>query len=326
MLASVVLGLAVGAAAGALLASGTACFNAGVRRAVFDRRGTILRVFGLAVAAQMVLLPVLIALEVSVSRTPLLPVAQLVGGLLFGIGIALAGGCIAGVLWKSGAGSLATAIAIVGFAVGELLMRGPGVDVLRDLDAAGPQPAPADSTLFGVLGIEYAPIAIVLGIAGLAVLFRGSRRDLAIGLGLGVVGALAWVAAGIADYGYGLGFTGTAETVRVAIERGDPQLLNFEVWLALGVVLGALVAVRGPLRLPDGPRAARAAVGGVIMGVGANIAHGCNIGLGLTGVPLLSLGAILATVAMAAGVVLAWALLLRPVPALRGHERPEPDW
>jgi len=57
------------------------------------------------------------------------------------------------------------------------------------------------------------------------------------------------------------------------------------------------------------------------MGVGGSIAHGCNIGHGLTGLPLLSLGSLLATVAMAGGALLTWRLVLEPSPRLRGAER-----
>ena len=57
------------------------------------------------------------------------------------------------------------------------------------------------------------------------------------------------------------------------------------------------------------------------MGAGGSIAHGCNIGHGLTGLPLLSLGSLLAIASMAAGALLTWRLLLAPRPALRGHER-----
>lgn len=56
------------------------------------------------------------------------------------------------------------------------------------------------------------------------------------------------------------------------------------------------------------------------MGVGGNVAHACNIGYGLTGIPLLSLGSMLATVSMAVGVVATWRLLLRMSPAIRGQE------
>ena len=56
------------------------------------------------------------------------------------------------------------------------------------------------------------------------------------------------------------------------------------------------------------------------MGVGGNIAHGCNIGHGLTGLPLLSFGSLLATAAMIVGSLLTWRLLLADRPALRGRE------
>jgi len=62
------------------------------------------------------------------------------------------------------------------------------------------------------------------------------------------------------------------------------------------------------------------------MGFGGSIAHGCNIGNGLTGVPLLSLGSMLATAMMAIGVLVTWRWALADRPAIRGRERPEPDW
>ena len=49
-----------------------------------------------------------------------------------------------------------------------------------------------------------------------------------------------------------------------------------------------------------------------------------NIGHGLTGTALLSLGSLLATLAMAGFAVLTWQLLLARRPDLRGGERPEP--
>ncbi len=46
-------------------------------------------------------------------------------------------------------------------------------------------------------------------------------------------------------------------------------------------------------------------LGGFLMGVGAAIAGGCNLGHSLIGVPLLSLGSIVTTLAMGLGVFLA---------------------
>lgn len=317
------LGLAAGLAAGAVMTRWGLCFNRALRRAAFERRPRLLRAFAIAVAAQLLLLPLLIALGVGTlernagSGGPaLLPAAQLAGGLVFGAGMALAGGCVTGMLWKAGAGAVALAIAIAGFAAGELLIRGPGEAIVESLDDAS---RPGENALTGLLGVDYEPLALVLGTAALAALLRRRRSGLVAGLALGAVAAATWVAADAAGYGYGLGFVGAAEGTRAAVEAG--RALPFQLWLALGVIAGGAALGDRRLRMPDAARSARAAAGGVLMGAGGSIAHGCNIGHGLTGLPLLSLGSLLATASMAAGALLTWRLLLARRPALRGHER-----
>jgi uncharacterized membrane protein YedE/YeeE len=52
-------------------------------------------------------------------------------------------------------------------------------------------------------------------------------------------------------------------------------------------------------------RYAELAAGGLLMGVGAGIAGGCNLGHSMVGVPLLSLGSITTTLAIITGVFLA---------------------
>jgi uncharacterized protein len=317
------LGLVAGLAAGAVMTRGGLCFNRALRRAAFERHPALLRAFGVAVAAQLLLLPLLIAADVDPLRgsadaggPALLPVAQVGGGLLFGAGMALAGGCITGMLWKAGSGVVALAIAIAGFAAGELLIRGPGSGLIEVLDDAW---RPGERGLPGVLDAGYEPVALVVGVAALAALLARRRDGLVAGLALGVVAAATWVAADAAGYGYGLGFVGAADGTRAAVEAG--RGLPFQLWLALGVVAGGAALGARRLRVPDAARSARAAAGGLLMGIGGSLAHGCNIGHGLTGLPLLSLGSLLATASMAAAALLTWRLLLAPHPRLRGRER-----
>jgi len=317
------LGLAAGLAAGAVMTRGGLCFNRALRRATFERKPALLRAFAIAVAVQLLLLPLLIALGVgTLERSAdaggpaLLPAAQLVGGLVFGAGMALAGGCVTGMLWKAGAGAGALAIAIAGFAVGELLVRGPGDGLIAALDDAS---RPGENALTGLTGAGYQPLALVLGVVALAALITRGRGGLIAGLALGAVAAATWVAADAAGYGYGLGFVGAAEGTRAAVAAGSG--LPFQLWLALGVLAGGALLGERRLWRPDAARAARAAAGGLLMGAGGSIAHGCNIGHGLTGLPLLSLGSLLATASMAAGALLTWRLLLSSRPGLRGHER-----
>jgi uncharacterized membrane protein YedE/YeeE len=318
------LAVLTGAAAGVVMARAGLCFNRSLRRAAFERRPTLLRAFAIAVAAQMVLLPLLVAADVEpLARSAggggpaLLPAAQVAGGLVFGAGMALAGGCVTGTLWKAGAGATALALAIAGFAAGELLIRGPGSGLIESLDEAG---RPRRGSLPELLGTDYEPLTITLGALALALLLARRRDGLVAGLALGAVSALAWVTADLAGYGYGLGFVGAAEGTRTAIDAG--AALPFQLWLAAGVLGGGALAGERRLSLPDGPRAARAIAGGVLMGAGGSIAHGCNIGHGVTGIPLLSLGSLLATACMAAGALLAWRVLLAPHPRLRGADRP----
>ncbi|TFG72669.1 MAG: hypothetical protein E4H22_02180, partial [Solirubrobacterales bacterium] len=222
---AVIGGLLAGGAFGAWTARNTVCFNAGVRRAAFGGEWTILRIFAVAIAVQLLLLPVLVIANAVLFSNPdalpaigLFPVAQLIGGLVFGAGMALAGGCIAGILWKSGAGSIATAIAIGGFIAGELLIRGPFDGLLTDLDTA--VEGPADQTLYAAVGVDYLPLALLLGAGFLLFLLRRGLVGVKAGVGLGLIGVVTWLLAGWADYGYGLGFVGAAENARSSIIDG----------------------------------------------------------------------------------------------------------
>ena len=59
------------------------------------------------------------------------------------------------------------------------------------------------------------------------------------------------------------------------------------------------------------PRYAQLGAGGLLMGVGAGIAGGCNLGHSMVGVPLLSMGSIVTTLAMGTGVFVTWRILAR---------------
>jgi uncharacterized membrane protein YedE/YeeE len=298
-------GLATGLAAGLVMTRWGLCFNRGARQAFLEARPRVLRAFAIAVAVQLLVLPLLVALDVTpleistrLGGPPLVPVAELAGGLAFGAGMALAGGCVTGMLWKAGEGQVALVLAIAGFAAGEILARGPGLDVVRELTDAS---RPGARGLADLLGVSYTPLALVLGVALLAWLLRRGPRGIVPGVALGLVAALAWVTAEQAGYGYGLGFVGTAENTRLALESGGT--VPYTLWLALGVVAGGAVAGARRLALPSAARSARAVAGGLLMGAGGTVAQGCNIGHGLTGLPLLSLGSLLAITAMVAGAV-----------------------
>jgi len=70
---------------------------------------------------------------VQLNPKPLLVLNLLVGGLVFGVGIVLAGGCVSGCLYKAGAGNLNSMAGLVGIPVGVMMVEfGP----LRTLHAS----------------------------------------------------------------------------------------------------------------------------------------------------------------------------------------------
>lgn len=118
----ITVNLALGLAAGAVMYRSDFCV-AGMFRDLFLFKKTImLRALLLLIVTSMVLFEVL-------RRSGLLPLypfpllgspslANIAGGLIFGIGMVLAGGCVVGTLYKMGGGSTLSATAFIGLIVG----------------------------------------------------------------------------------------------------------------------------------------------------------------------------------------------------------------
>ena len=110
--------IVVGAAFGYAGQRGAFCMNSGFRGAI-DGEWTKVKALGLAVAIQLLLLPVVFGTGLARSaELPLRPLAAVVGGVLFGASMRWAGGCAAGVWYKLGAGDAGALLAILGMALG----------------------------------------------------------------------------------------------------------------------------------------------------------------------------------------------------------------
>lgn len=66
---------------------------------------------------------------------------------------------------------------------------------------------------------------------------------------------------------------------------GNTKLLDWGVFLVLGILIGSYIAARGSRefkwRLPDKITIRNSVFGGACMGIGASLAGGCSIGNGL---------------------------------------------
>jgi uncharacterized membrane protein YedE/YeeE len=314
-------GLLVGSAYGYVSQRGAFCMNSGFRVVVTDRNTTKVKAYVLAIALQMLVVPLVFAVGVSSANYPsFFPVGAVVGGLLFGASMKWAGGCAAGVWYKAGAGSLGALAAILGMAVGATLLElGPLAGFRAAVQSLGPQMSSAP--LGGMWA--WAPVAGAMVVVLLMRAAPGTAGDWSwrrTGLLIGIVGVLAWPMSSLAGRDFGMAVVpGTVELLAEPLAR----FMTWDVLFVLGIPVGAFVAARqaGPVSWSKASwkDASKRFVGGLGLGVGASIAAGCTVGHGLTGVPLLAPGSIVAIIAIFAGSALTSLWQLRAVRVAEGQ-------
>jgi uncharacterized protein len=266
------------------------------------------------------------ALEGNVSP---IGVSLLVGATVFGVGMQIGGACASGTLYIVGSGHTAILLTLGGFVVGSTIGAAhfawweatPAIEPVSLAEVFGSTAAGLAVTLAVlalIAGLTYVvariknppPVGPVPTATGLARVFRGAwplwvgALALAV-LNLGVLlvkgspwgvtsafalwGSKAAAALGIADPASWDYFAGEkAASLQESVLADSTSLTNF------GIIIGALIASalagafslhrRVPARLAVG-----AIVGGVLMGYGARLAYGCNIGAYLGGISSLSL-------------------------------------
>ena len=333
----VVLGLAVGVPLGYVLQRGGFCMNTAFRSMLFERDRSILRAYVLALLINLVAVNLLDEIGlITITRAPFFWPALIVGGFVFGLGMVLAGGCTSGTWYRAGKGMLGSAVALLGFGAGATAMAAGALRPLQDRirepvwDVYG-----EEATLANILAPElwwFRWVVIgVLAVVGLLWLLRAPAQRFVIGWGwrrtglaVGVLGVAAWVISGLTGRDFGLSFTQPTVSIVRYVLAGDRGGINWATWLILGVPAGSFLAAWKArdlgLRLPAPRRLVAQFAGGLLMGLGASLAGGCNIGHGLTGVSTLALSSVVATLFTMAGVWTATALVFRA--ARQGPGRP----
>lgn len=292
-----------------------------------------LRMWGLAIGASLlVAFGLMAAGHFEAERTSYLgapgwnPLAHVVGGLVFGFGMAWAGNCGFGALARLGGGDLRSFVIVLVMGISAyVVMSGPlsGLRLLAfppDLIATdGPT-----GIAHGLAGASGLPPALWGAIAGVAVLalalarpdFRQNRAMVGWGLFVGLVIGANWAAMSLAAQASfeataieGFSFAGPlGETILYAMtSSGSP--ITFAVGGMAGVWVGAFVGslVKGHFRWEacEDPRELRRQIfGAAMMGGGAVLALGCSVGQGLTAMSLLTYGAPITLVSIYAGAAL----------------------
>ena len=228
-------------------------------------------------------------------------------------------------MWsRAGTGSVGAALAALGFALGGVLVEqgvlaAPAARLAEEGAGSGIEP-----WLPSLIGAP--PWLVIAALAGtLAVLLlrlpalapqAGHWQWTATGSALGALGVLAWLTGAPAGWHWGLSITAPSRSLLDAGLLGQLGALNWGSAMLVGLPAGSWVSarLRGRVtwRAPAPTELPRRFAGGLLLGVGGTLAGGCNIGNALTGLSVLAVHSVIATLAMAAGVALGAIVLERP--------------
>lgn len=325
--------LLIGAVFGAVVQRSHFCTMGAVSDAALFGSFRRLRIWALAIAtallgSQAASAAGLVALEATSYRQPgLFWLGAILGGLLFGFGMVLAGGCPSRNLARLGTGSLKALVALlVTAATTYATILGVLQPLHVALRAAGTLNVGADQGLPALLaaatGLPQGAFTLALtclvagGLLAFCLkdgAFRRSRPEILTGLALGALVPAAWLATGwlAADpftpaAPQSLTFVGPVGSTLYWLMAGGGERPGFAVALVAGTLAGAFAVGWGSGQVRLETFASRGdmvrhLVGGALMGVGGALAQGCTIGQGLSGVATLSAGSWLALAAILAG-------------------------
>jgi uncharacterized membrane protein YedE/YeeE len=317
LIAEIIAGLGIGIGLGWALQRGGFCMNTAFRSILFEKDKSLLRSWMLVLTINI---PILLAMEYTGFLKPLTAPffwqALLVGGLLFGSGMVLAGGCASGTCYRAGRGMLGSWGALGGFILGvSLFTTGVFSELTTRLRA---ERLPFDR-LDIANPLELIFIVLVL-VAMVLYLIRAPKQKFLIGWGwqktgiiVGFIAALTWLISGLLDRPFGLSFTQPAGALGSLLISADGSGVSLPMFILIGVFLGANLSAgkEGRWSLPEPKVFVRQSLGGLIMGSGAAIGGGCNIGHGISGIAALSISSLFGVFAIMLGCWAATYLILR---------------
>jgi uncharacterized membrane protein YedE/YeeE len=245
----------------------------------------------------------------------------IIGGLLFGIGGTLAGGCATRTVIKSAEGNLQSLIALISFMVFAAITQFMFLEPVRlALTSATAINLTTDAGLASILGLPlWLPfIVVMVGIAGFIYFFKSrgiSWPMLIAGAVTGGLVVVGWYVTGVVAQDEffptkpsAITMSGPLARMGYLIMTANVPAFSFAIAFVIGSFIAAMITslVTREFRITTVPKGmvGYAALGGALMGIGGIMAYGCNLGQGMTGVSTLSIESIFAVISMFLGTVL----------------------
>jgi len=266
---------------------------------------------------------------------PLRLLSAVGGGLVFGVGMVLAGGCITGTLYKAGEGRVTSILALLGIGIGSLATNSGALKPVKTWFVMATKDLPLIGGLEELVGLSYVTLAAIVGAIGLVTvvvvyfvrnrsfklalskkkLVSGGWSPITAGALVGVLGWIGFVLSSAAGRNYPLGGQGGVKGAFELLTKGEYSGSKWMIFLVAGLMIGSAISarMRGALKLRSADPATLlfALLGGVLVGFGAAVGRGCFIGNNVSGLALLSLHSIIFAACTVVGNFVTTAVYLR---------------
>jgi uncharacterized membrane protein YedE/YeeE len=242
-----------------------------------------------------------------------------VGGIIFGIGATLAGGCAARTVVRSMEGSIHSLLALLAFMIVAAIAQFGFLESTRlAITHATSVSLSTDAGIASILSLPAWLVLLVVVAGLLYFIFKNWQRNpdktmLFVGLIIGGLVVFSWYVTGVLAQDEFFPTKPSAMTMSGPLARfgyiiisGRVPALSFAISFVIGIavvsLLLALATRQFKITAPQKGMIKFALIGGSLMGIGGIMAYGCNIGQGLSGISTLSLESLLAVIGMVVGI------------------------
>lgn len=310
-----ITGLFVGFLLGFVLQRGRFCVVGAYRDLFLTKKATIFIALFIVIALQSVGVWILHDLGIiAFKNREFYWLSTIIGGIIFGFGMVIAGGCATGTWYRAGEGLIGSIVALFCYALGAAMTKYGALHFIQEnLNVYTTR----DSMIFQTLNVSPWVLVIVLCLATLFfalkelskpklkiarlkpkkegishILFEKAWHPFVTAILVAIIAIVAWVLSTWSGRADGLGITTPSANLMIFLTTGNTGIVDWGVFLVLGIFIGSFSAAKLSnefrFRLPDMRTLALSACGGILMGFGASLAGGCTIGNGLVQTSLFS--------------------------------------
>ena len=258
---------------------------------------------------------------------------NILGGAMFGFGMAFAGGCVSRNLVRAGSGDIRSLMVLIVTGIFGYMTIGGLLGPIRaniesltaiDLAAMGLEDQGVGSMLAALVGIEASTGHLIMLLIIVAAIlaycfkdeqFRTSKTHITSGVVIGLCVTAGWVLTGLAsdefaDVAVAVGsltfVRPSGDTMEYLMRFTAFGFPNFGISTLVGTMIGAFIAAKmaGRFRLATFANTTdtlRNLFGAMFMGIGGVLALGCTVGQAVTGTSSLALGSMITFAAIVAG-------------------------